>query len=92
MPRDLSRLNSKAEALANVMEEFAIKRPAVYECDVKDLNLERGVPQSIFQDEKGIVVNTTGSPAVRHYLNEAKFSARVIEACAINFGPVHNFV
>lgn len=86
LPEDVASLQGKAARLAKIIGEFGCDAPQVYERDIRGLDFDSAKFRKNFSDERSVVVNTTGSPAVRHYLTTAPFSARVLEGALVNHG------
>lgn len=79
-------LFSKAKALANEIAEFAAKKPKVIDANFIGQDLHSEPLQSALNGAGKVLINTTGSHAVRQYLAASKFTARVTEGCLTNHG------
>lgn len=79
-------LFSKAKALAKEIAEFDAKKPKVIESNIIGHDLLSEPLHSALNGAEKILVNTTGSHAVRQYLANSNFSARVIEGCLTKQG------
>lgn len=79
-------LFSKAKALASEIAEFAAKKPKVIDSNFIDQDLHSEPLRSALNGAGKVLVNTTGSLAVRQYLAASKFTARVIEGCLTKHG------
>ena len=77
---------SKAKALAGEIAEFAAKKPKVIDANFIGQDLHSEPLQSALDGAGKILVNTTGSHAVRQYLAASKFTARVTEGCLTKQG------
>ncbi|MFL9856818.1 Mov34/MPN/PAD-1 family protein [Paraburkholderia madseniana] len=86
LPQDVDRLQGKAERLAEIMASFNVKRPKFVAADVRGLDFAGAKYRDVFRGERSLVVNTTGSPAVRDFLAKAKFEARVLEGALVHHG------
>ncbi|WP_406805312.1 hypothetical protein [Burkholderia semiarida] len=86
LPDDVANLHGKAERLAQIMGSFASKRPKFVASDVRGLDFNAAKYRDFFCGEQSVVVNTTGSPAVRDFFAKAKFDARVIEGALVHHG------
>jgi hypothetical protein len=79
-------LFSKAKTLANEIAAFDAKKPKVIVANFIDHDLVTEPFHSALNGSGKIMLNTTGSHAVRQYLASSKFTARVIEGCLTNQG------
>lgn len=86
VPDDVDALQGKAERLAQIMGSFASKRPQFVASDVRGLDFTAAKYRDFFRGEQSVVVNTTGSPAVRDFFAKAKFDARVVEGALVHHG------
>lgn len=84
-PRHCS-LYSKAAALAEELCSFGSKRPTAIEEDILNADLTKDPLKSALFGDGRLLVNTTGSHAVRHFLADSKIQARVIEGCIATRG------
>ncbi|MFL9869535.1 hypothetical protein PQR67_35645 [Paraburkholderia fungorum] len=88
-PAQLNSVVSKSRQLASVLAPFSGgRKPAVFEGDVMVMPFADKSFNEFFDSSRSVLVNTTGSPSVRHFLAHAPFGARVMEACALNLGEV----
>jgi uncharacterized protein YbjT (DUF2867 family) len=78
LPDDVERFQSKAKRLANIVGSFANRKPMVYNSDLRDLPFQTARYRDAFASA-AVLVNTTGSSALRDYLTKAAFDARVLE-------------
>lgn len=81
-------LFSKAKTLANEIAAFDAKKPKVIVANFIGHNLLTEPLHSALNGSGKLLVNTTGSHAVRQYLAGSKFTARVIEGCLTSQGKV----
>jgi len=65
---------------------FASKRPKFVASDVRGLDFKAAKYRDFFRGEQSVVVNTTGSSAVRDFFAKVKFDARVIEGALVHHG------
>lgn len=72
---------SKAAALADEVFSFGSKKPAVIEEDILKADINKDPLKSALLGDEWLLVNTTGSHAVRHFLANSELQARVIEGC-----------
>lgn len=79
-------LFSKAKALADEIAAFDARKPKVIDANFIGLNLLSEPLHSALNGSGKLLVNTTGSHAVRQYLAGTKFTARVIEGCLTKQG------
>lgn len=80
LPRHCS-VQSKARALANEIETFGLKKPQVSELNIINADLNKDpLHERLFYDG-ALLVNTTGSHAVRQFLTNSEIRARVLEGC-----------
>lgn len=86
LPDDVANFQGKAKRLAQIMGSFASKPPKFVASDVRGLNFNAAKYRDFFRGEQSVVVNTTGSSAVRDFFAKAKFAARVIEGALIRHG------
>ncbi|MGF6571596.1 molybdopterin/thiamine biosynthesis adenylyltransferase [Paraburkholderia sp. GAS333] len=86
LPEDVARLQSKAERLANIMGSFGAKRPKVFIDDIRTLDFTAARCREFFRGHQSVVINTTGSSAVREFLSAAPFSARILEGALVHQG------
>jgi hypothetical protein len=86
LPEDVARLQGKAERLANIMRSFEAKRPKVCVEDIRNLEFSSARFRDFFNGQRSVIVNTTGSAAVREFLATAPFSARVMEGALLHQG------
>lgn len=80
LPRHCS-VQSKAKALASEIETFGLKRPQVFEANIMNADLGKDPLHARLFDESALLVNTTGSHAVRQFLASSKIQARIVEGC-----------
>ncbi|MBJ9664118.1 ThiF family adenylyltransferase [Burkholderia gladioli] len=85
-PEDTGNLVGKAERLADIIKGFGESRPKIHVGDIRDLDFEAPKCREFFNADDTLVVNTTGSSAVRTYLSAAPFQARVMESALLNHG------
>lgn len=81
-------LQSKARILAHEVSTFDSKKPKVIETNFISNNLFIEPLYEALNGVGKVLVNTTGSHAVRQYLASSKISARVIEGCLTKQGEV----
>lgn len=74
-------LQTKAKALANEIATFGLKRPQVSEVNIIHADLNKEPLHAKLFDAAALLVNTTGSHAVRQFLHNSGISARVLEGC-----------
>jgi hypothetical protein len=86
LPEDVARLQGKAERLATIMASFGAKRPKIFNEDIRDLDFTGAKFGEFFNGERSVVINTTGSPAVREFLSRATFGARIMESALLHRG------
>ncbi|MEX3963678.1 hypothetical protein AB4Y42_15925 [Paraburkholderia sp. EG286B] len=86
LPEDVANFHGKAERLAQIMASFGSKRPKVAASDVRGLDVKAAKYRDFFRSAQSVVVNTTGSSAVRDYFARAKFDARIMEGALIHHG------
>lgn len=86
MPDDAKNFAGKAERLSEIIAKFGGAAPATFDKDVRRLDFAAQAMQGYFSSDGCAVVNTTGSAAVRDYLNKANFGARVLEGAILNHG------
>lgn len=87
LPRHCN-LFSKAKALADEIAEFDAKKPKVIDANFIGQDLLSEPFRSALNGSGKVLVNTTGSHALRQYLADSKFTARVIEGCLTKQGKV----
>lgn len=88
-PKDAKSSNTKSEVLAQLISSFTGQtKPLVCDRDITLIREDNPSYQAALASESSVLVNTTANPAVRHFLADAPFQARVLEACAMNFGDV----
>lgn len=86
LPQDVDSLQGKAERLAEIMASFKARHPKFFAADVRGLDFAGAKYRDYFRGERSVVVNTTGSPAVRDFLTKSKFEARVLEGALVHHG------
>lgn len=86
LPSDVDMLSGKASRLAAIASGFGQKSPKVFLDDVRKLDFNGKQHCDSFKSENSFLVNTTGSPSVRHFLTSASFSARLVEAALVSRG------
>ncbi|MCA7959533.1 Mov34/MPN/PAD-1 family protein [Burkholderia multivorans] len=86
LPQDVDLLQGKAKRLAEIMASFKARRPKFVAADVRGLNFVDAKYRNYFRGERSVVVNTTGSPAVRDFLGKAGFEARILEGALVHHG------
>lgn len=85
-------LRTKSRALADEIETFNLKKPKVFNGDIITADTQKEpLKEALFRAEN-LLVNTTGSHAVRNYLATNAFNARVIEGCLTNQGGIGIFL
>ncbi|KML07901.1 hypothetical protein VK92_01920 [Burkholderia sp. LK4] len=88
-PEQAKSIKTKSEVLAQLIASFTGQaKPLVCDRDITLVHKDDQPYRSILASERSVLVNTTANPAVRHFLADAPFPARVLEACAMNFGDV----
>lgn len=86
-PSQFHRVGNKAKQLAGALGEFfGGRKPSVFDRSISLLPFEDKKFSAFFSSENAVLLNTTGSHSVRHFLNDAPFGARVMEACLLNLG------
>lgn len=80
LPRHCT-FQTKAKALAKEIETFGLKRPQVSEVNIIQADLNKEPLHAKLFDAGALLVNTTGSHAVRQFLHDSKIRARVLEGC-----------
>lgn len=81
-------LRTKARVLAEEIETFQLKKPKVFNGNIVGANLHKDPLKNAFFGDGKMLVNTTGSHAVRQWLTNNAFTARVMESCLTNRGEV----
>ncbi len=79
-------LFSKAKALADEIAAFDAKKPKVIEANFIGHDLLTEPLHNALNGPGKVLVNTTGSHAIRQYLAGSKFTARVFEGCLTKQG------
>ncbi|SDH71172.1 ThiF family adenylyltransferase [Propionivibrio dicarboxylicus] len=85
-------LRTKSEALADEIGTFNLKKPKVFNGDIITADPEKSPLKEVLSGAGNLLINTTGSHAVRHYLIKSAFKARVIEGCLTNQGEIGIFL
>ncbi|WP_183162079.1 ThiF family adenylyltransferase [Burkholderia pseudomallei] len=86
-PSQFGRIESKSRQLANEIASFSGgRKPEIYEGSVLTLPFADTQFAPFFSSRESVLLNTTGSPSVRHFLSGAPFASRVMEACLLNLG------
>lgn len=80
LPRHCS-VESKARALASEIENFGLKKPQVFDANIVNVDLGKDPLHARLFDGSALLVNTTGSHAVRQFLASSKIQARIVEGC-----------
>ncbi|WP_337883835.1 hypothetical protein [Chromobacterium haemolyticum] len=88
LPWQTISLNSKASELADMVQGFWGKNPCTFEDDIRTLPFSDRKFKDFFLDSDMALVNTTGSHAVREYLQNAPIRSRIIEGCLTHQGTV----
>lgn len=88
-PSAVFAVGTKAEKLAALVNEFqANKRTRAFGKPVQAMPLTGHGDCAVVMDQEAILVNSTGSTPVRHYLAGAMIRSRVVEACLTEAGSV----
>ncbi|WP_080003275.1 Mov34/MPN/PAD-1 family protein [Burkholderia pseudomallei] len=86
-PSQFGYAESKSRRLASEIAQFSDgRKPDFYEHSVLTLPLAKKPFAAFFLCRDSVLLNTTGSPSVRHFLAGAPFTSRVMEACLLNLG------
>lgn len=86
-PSQFGLVESKSRQLANEIASFSGgRKPAIYERSVLTLPFADKPFMPFFSSGESVLLNTTGSPTVRHFLAGAPFASRIMEACLMNLG------
>lgn len=80
LPRHCT-FQTKAKVLAKEIETFGLKRPQVSEVNIIHADLNKEPLHAKLFDAGALLVNTTGSHAVRQFLHNSEIRARVLEGC-----------
>lgn len=81
-------LYTKAKALTEEIAAFDAKKPKIIEENFINCDITKEPLHSALNGTNTVLVNTTGSHAVRQHLANTKFTARVIEGCLTKQGEV----
>lgn len=88
-PSDLLAVGTKAEKLSALVKELNPATNALsFSAAVQKLPLDGRTSFGTVLDPEAIVVNTTGSSPVRHFLTGSAFRARTVEACLTDMGRI----
>lgn len=86
-PRQFNYWSNKANQLATVLAEFSGgRKPVVFARNITQLPFGSDKFRAFFADESSVLLNTTGSHSVRHFLTDSPVRTRVMEACLLNLG------
>lgn len=86
-PSQFGRVESKSRQLAKEIAPFSGgRRPELFEKSILTLPFADKPYRAFFSNRESVLLNTTGSPSVRHFLAGAPFTSRVMEACLLNLG------
>ncbi|TDG05090.1 hypothetical protein E1N52_27025 [Paraburkholderia guartelaensis] len=86
-PSQFGRVESKSRLLANEIASFSGGRtPPIYEKSVLTLPYDDKQFAPFLSSRDSVLLNTTGSPSVRHFLAATPITARIMEACLLNLG------
>lgn len=86
-PSQFGYVESKSRQLASEIAQFSDgQKPDFYEQSVLTLPFAKKPFAALFSCRDSVLLNTTGSPAVRHFLAGAPFTSRLMEACLLNLG------
>lgn len=78
---------SKAKQLATELGTFSGgRKPDIFDRSITQLPFDSGKFETFFSGENSVLLNTTGTHSVRHFVANASFRARVMEACLLNLG------
>lgn len=85
-PSQFGYVESKSRRLASEIAQFSGRKPDFYEHSVTTVPLAKKPFAAFFSCRDSVLLNTTGSPSVRHFLAGAPLTSRVMEACLLNLG------
>lgn len=87
-PISAVRFESKAKHVAQLVSQYTGSVPLVFPGTLQNLPMQHANVSLALNSPSSIVVNTTGSTAVRQFLVASDINARVVEGFAMNLGEV----
>jgi hypothetical protein len=88
-PEDMLSTGTKAERMAALVDQFSRGGATMaFSKPVQTLPLDGRSRFGIVLDPHAILVNTTGSSPVRHFLAGSSFRSRTVEACLTEMGRI----